>query len=277
MNLTYYHFGHTSLFASQYDQRFSYCLYVPSSYREGGEDIYPLTVVVHGTERGAQRYRDEFADFGEEHQSIILAPLFPCGIDQPGELNNYKFIDYHGIRFDRILLAMLDEVAALYRLAADRFLLHGFSGGGHFAHRFYYLHPHRLSAVSIGAPGLVTLLDPDRDWWVGTRGMEQRFDRTLDLDEMRRVPVQMVIGGEDTDTWEITLSESDDLWMDGGNDAGVTRLDRLASLKHSFIRAGIDVRYDIVPGVGHEGFDILEPVKEFLATELRRERATGEI
>ncbi|MEJ7757326.1 MAG: hypothetical protein WKF83_14410 [Nocardioidaceae bacterium] len=73
-----------------------------------------------------------------------MAPLFPAGIIEPDDIDNYKWLEYHGIRFDKILLAMVDEVAQKYHLDARRFLLHGFSGGGHFAHRFFYLHATRL-------------------------------------------------------------------------------------------------------------------------------------
>jgi pimeloyl-ACP methyl ester carboxylesterase len=235
-----------------------------------GNDTYPLTVLVHGTERGAQQYRDEFSDYGEGQPSILLAPLFPCGIEEPGETHNYKFIEYRGIRFDHVLLAMVDEVAELYRIESDRFLLHGFSGGGQFVHRFFYLHPGRLTGLSIGAPGLVTLLDSNMDWWVGTRGFEQRFGQSLDLDGLRGVPVQMVIGGDDTETRGLTVPESDQLWIEGANAAGATRLERLASLRGSFVRAGIEVRFDSVPGVAHDGWQLLEPVKSFFASALAR-------
>ena len=263
--LSYYGFGRTTMFACQADQRFSYCLYVPEGYDEAGEQTYPLAVVVHGTNRTPQEYRDAFVGFAEAHQCIVLAPLFPAGIIEPGELSSYKFIAFHDIRFDRLLLAMVDEVGALYRVEAERFLLHGFSGGGHFAHRFFYLHPERLRGVSIGAPGLVTLLDRERDWWVGVRDLERVFGKALDEDAMRAVPVQMVVGGEDTDTWEITVEPGGRYWMDGANVAGRTRLDRLRSLRESFERAGIAVRHEVVPGVGHNGCAVLDPVRAFFA------------
>lgn len=266
--ISYYGFGRTSMFACQYDQRFSYCLYVPESYEEEAATTYPLAVIVHGTNRPAQEYRDRFVDFGEREQCIILAPLVPCGIIEPGELNNYKYIKFHDIRFDHVLLAMVDEVAATYRLRAERFLLHGFSGGGHFAHRFFYLHPRRLLGVSIGAPGVVTLLDENRDWWVGVRDLEAQFGIALDLAAMRQVPVQMVIGGDDTETWEITIEPGHRQWMPGADDAGRTRLDRLQSLQASFERAGIRVRHDVVPGIGHNGYAILAPVQAFFAETL---------
>ena len=58
--ISYYGFGRTSMYACQYDQRFSYCLYVPESYEEEGSTTYPLAVIVHGTNRPAQEYRDRF-------------------------------------------------------------------------------------------------------------------------------------------------------------------------------------------------------------------------
>ncbi len=271
--LSFYHRGHTSQFASRHDQRFSWCAYVPTDYDERVDLVYPLLVVVHGTERGAQSCRDTFAEFGERTGCVVLAPLFPCGIEEPGELNNYKWLEFRGLRFDRLLLQMIDEVADLYRVDTSRFLLHGFSGGGHFAHRFFYLHPDRLLGVSIGAPGVVTLLDPKRDWWIGVRGLEERFGRSLDLDRMPSVAVQMVIGAEDRETWEITLQPSDELWIPGANDAGITRLDRLESLKRSFQRHGIAVRHDVVAGVAHDGSAVLDPVKDFFSGVLESHRA----
>jgi len=270
--ISYYGFGRTSMYACQYDQRFSYCLYVPESYEEETETTYPLAVIVHGTNRPAQEYRDRFVDFGEREQCIILAPLFPCGIIEPAELNNYKYIKFHDIRFDHVLLAMVDEVAATYRLRSERFLLHGFSGGGHFAHRFFYLHPRRLMGVSIGAPGVVTLLDESQNWWAGVRDLPEQFGIGLDLPAMREVAVQMVIGDGDTETWEITIEPGDRRWMPGADDAGRTRLDRLQSLRASYERAGIRVRHDVVPGVGHNGYAMLDTVQAFFAETLATRR-----
>ncbi len=53
-----------------------------------------------------------------------------------GDLANYKRIEFQGIRFDHILLSMIDEVAAKYRLKSNRALMYGFSGGGQFCQRF---------------------------------------------------------------------------------------------------------------------------------------------
>jgi poly(3-hydroxybutyrate) depolymerase len=271
--LCYYDYGHTTFYAARADQRFSYCLYVPSDYDEAGTKEYALAVMVHGTGRSAAAFRDRFADFGEANDCIVLAPLFPAGIIEPGELNNYKLLAFHDIRFDLLLLSMIDEIAAKYRVDISRFLLHGFSGGGHFTHRFYYVHPERLLGISIGAPGVVTLLDQTRDWWVGVRDIAARFGKPLNLAAMREVAVQMVIGDQDTETWEITIGPEDAWWMADANMAGVTRIDRMRSLKASYERHGIEARMDMVPGVAHEPQKVIGPVKEFFAEVLRSRRA----
>lgn len=263
-SLGFYDRGRTPFFALQSDKRLSYCLYVPESYDEAADKTYRLIVLVHGTDRDPSGYRDSFAAFADANDCIVLAPLFPVGLGEPGDLDNYKFIDYAGIRFDLATLAMVDEVASRYRLASQKFFLHGFSGGGHFTHRMLFLHPHRLAAASIGAPGVVTLLDRNLPWWRGLRDIEERFGVAFDLDAIRSVPVHLVIGGADTETWEITLEPGTPWWMDGANDAGATRLDRMSALKASLESAGMRMRYDIIPGVSHELDPLLGCVKAFI-------------
>lgn len=270
--LGYYERGATTYFACRADQRFGYYLYVPKAFAFEDADDYRLCAVIHGTGRAPSVYRDLFADFAETNRAVVLAPLFPAGIIEPGELSNYKFLEFHGIRYDELLLNMVEEVAARYRLSETRLLAFGFSGGGHFVHRFAYLHPEKLLALSIGAPGMVTLIDPALPWWRGIADLEERFGRRLDLEALRRVPVQMVIGAEDTETWEITIEPGERFWMEGANDAGRTRIDRIQTLKRNFEANGIAVQLDMVPGIGHNGHKLLEPVGEFFADVLRRHR-----
>jgi len=270
MKLGYYDVGKTPFFASQTDQRVSYCLYAPESLAEDQDrsDVR-LIVAMHGTGRTATAYRDGFADLAERTRSIVLAPLFPVGLIEPGELSNFKRLKFHDMRFDKLLLSMVEEVEKKYAIDARRFLLFGFSGGGQFVQRFHLLYPHRLAAVTIGAPGNVTLIDDRRDWWVGTRTLKQEFGVELDLAEMRKVPVQMIVGSEDTETWEITVQPDSPAWMEGINDSGVTRIDRLATLKANYEKHGISVRHDIIEGLGHAGPRAMAPVIDFFEGILR--------
>lgn len=251
--LSRYEIGRTVAIACQADQRFSYCLYVPPQLAEAGRlASASVLVAIHGTERGNQAMRDLFVPLAERLGLIVLAPLFPAGIVDPHDRDNYKYVEYQGIRFDLLVLAMLDEVGTRYGVPVERFAMFGFSGGAHLAHRFLYLHPERLSAVSVCAPGSPTLLDDSRDWWVGVRDIEQRFGRPVDRDALRRVAIHLAVGDADTDTDEITHSPGSAYWMEGANDAGVTRVERLQTLAASLIAGGLAVEVDLLPGVRHE-------------------------
>lgn len=259
----FYHSGPTAFFASQHDQRFSYCLYVPAAHRRTTAPL-PLVVLIHGTQRMAERYRDAYRQFAEQHECVVLAPLFPAGIGEPGDLHGFKRLGFRGIRFDQVLLGIVAEVAQRYRVQAGRFFLHGFSGGGQFVHRFAYLHADRLAGLSVGAPGRVTRIDPDVPWWPGTADLRERFGTDLDLAALRAVPVQMVVGAEDTETWEIA-----EPGIDAGGD---TRVARLTTLRRNWEQHGVDVRFDLVPGVGHQGLRVQPVVQDFVAGLLAARR-----
>jgi dienelactone hydrolase len=262
----YFLTGATTTIAAQVDQRFSYSLYIPPR-RDGDPERYRLVVMQHGTARTATRYRDAMIGFAEEQRVVVLAPLFPAGIIDPDDLHNFKFLDYRGIRFDLVLLAMVDEVSRRVPLDAERFLLHGFSGGGQFVHRFLYAHPHRLLAASIGAPGRVTLLDDTTPWWLGTQDFARRFGRAPDIAEIRKVPIQLVVGDLDVEGWEINNPE-DSNWVPGLEKQGRTRIERLRTLQANLAEHGIDTRFDLVEGAGHEGVKVIGQVCDFFRSVL---------
>jgi pimeloyl-ACP methyl ester carboxylesterase len=257
--------GATTTIALQCDKRFCYCLYVPGAYTAGSGRSLPVLALVHGSDRRPQQLRDEFAAFCEEHGCIAVAPLFPAGIEAPDDFDGYKYLGGGDLRYDNILLAMLDEVTAVYGADTARFLLFGFSGGAHFAHRFALLHPARLLGVSVAAPGAVTLLDSRRDWPAGLRGMDHLFGEQPDLSQVARVPVQLVVGGMDTDTSAIAVSRDHPAWIEGVNDKGVSRIGRLEALRDSLASAGVSTQYEVVTGGRHSLTDVAGPAKRFLA------------
>ena len=266
-----YDLGKTAMFACAFDPRFHYCLYVPPAAGQGAK--LDLLVAVHGSSRTSfLEFRDGFAAFGRWNNVAILCPVFPIGVLGDGGRHGYKYMVEGDIRYDRVLLAMVEEVAGKYRQDWRQFAMFGFSGGGHFAHRFAILHPDRLWAASIGSPGSVTLLDADRDWWVGIRDLADRFGIEFDAAALARVPVQMVVGEADLETWEITHREDGSHWMPGANDAGRTRPDRLRALRDSFEAAGVSVRFEAVPGMAHDRMKVLDRVQDFLALVLGRRR-----
>jgi pimeloyl-ACP methyl ester carboxylesterase len=257
MNGSLYLTGRTPFLACQADPRFSYCLYVPQEIRQ-------ICVYIHGTYRDATLYRDHLQDFAENHRVLIVSPLFPAGIIDPEDVDNYKHLLYHDIRFDQILLHMLDEIRERYGIANQRFLLGGFSGGAQFAHRFAYLHPERVRALSLAAPGRVTLLDETLDWWAGIRDIETLFEQSIDIELLKNLPIQLLVGQEDNA--DITIQEDSPYWVHGANRAGTTRHERLVSLHQQYHQMGCDVCLKIVDNCGHEWLPLKLPVINFFET-----------
>ncbi|GAA1852177.1 hypothetical protein ACFQZV_05965 [Microbacterium koreense] len=278
-DLSYYRQRQSPIFASTVDPRFSYCTYVPSGYVHGDGPPLPLAVLVHSTDRDAQYVRDEFVTWAEEHNVILYAPIFPAGIIDPEDVDNYKWLEYRGLRFDLLLLQMLEELRGIYNVDTERFLLTGFSGGAHFTHRFLFAHPARVMGASIAAPGVVTLLDPTRPWPVGVGGLEDALGVDLDLDEIRKTPVQLVIGDRDVETWEIGIPPGAPWYLPGVNDLETGRIERSDALRRSLEESGVSVRLDIVPGVAHEGRPLAPPTKRFFSDVLSgyTARAAGKV
>lgn len=250
-----YQQGRIPFTACQADPRFSYCLYVPQIQRQQPGKALPLVVVIHGSSRTAESYRDRFIEFAEQYSCIVLVPLFPVGIPAPGDADSYKMQRPSSVRYDLLLLAMVDEVSASYAVLPGLFL-YGFSGGAQFAHRFYYLHPQRLKALSIAAPGQVTLLDEQHIWGRGIADIERCFSRALCYSSMRQVSVQMVIGSEDNE-----LIMDDDATP---HCQQRSRQQRLLALYKNFSDQEIAVQFVTVPGVGHDGYALLAESQRFL-------------
>lgn len=275
--LGYYRRGRTTIYASRTDPRFGYCAYVPESYDPDRAEPYRVLALIHSTDRDAQYIRDEFSDLAERQDCLIFAPLFPAGIGDPEDVDNYKFLEYRGIRFDLLFLDMLEEFASVYHANRSQLLMTGFSGGGHFTHRFLYTHPHRLAGVSIAAPGIVTLPDPAIRWPGGISDLEEVLGITPDLDAIRRVPVHLVVGDADTETWEIATPPDDPCFVPGVNDESTTRIAKLEVLLERLLSERLSAELDRVPGAAHDGRSLAEPTKRFFERLLRADppAATG--
>lgn len=241
--------GRTPFFVAPTEPRLSFCAYVPRSWAPE----MPVLVAVHGTGRDVGALREGFVPFADRHNLIVVTPLFPAGIDDPDDVHDYKTLDAHGIRFDLVLLEILEQVRVRWAARVDKVLLCGHSGGGQFAHRFLYLHPHRLTAVAVSAPGSVTLLDDSLAWPAGVGDTGQRFGITVDPGAVARVPVLLTIGGDD----------------DGRSDLaamgypGRSRPEQLAALGDSLTSHGTPVRKVEVPGVGHDAGGTRPPITDF--------------
>lgn len=263
--ITPYALGKSGLIALQADQRFSYALYVPQSFDLATNKVQEFDVIIamHGSNRIVTEYRDGFVDLADRLGCFVLAPLFPIGIIDHYDADNYKYIDFRGIRYDLLLISMLAEVEHYYGIRWRRRVMHGFSGGGQFTHRFMYLHANILTAVSVGGPGKVTLLDNKRTWWVGTADVEERFGRRINIDALKALQILLIAGEEDVEEDEIRVDVGSRNWMDGANAAGSNRVERLKSLHANLSEQGISSTLRLVAYAAHEDFKIMPEAVRF--------------
>ncbi|KAI1455777.1 alpha/beta-hydrolase [Annulohypoxylon moriforme] len=273
--------GHIPHRALASDPRLSYALYVPPQHYSHGAGAppagskVPLLVSVHGTRRYVYDVY-ELAPFADSTGCAILAPLFPTGLDGPDDIDSYKLLRSKTLRSDLALLSMLDEVAVRWPdIDTEKIFLMGFSGGGQFAHRFLYLYPERLAAVSVGAPGHATVLDDRENWPVGVKDADAIFGKSIDKALIKQVPIQLVVGsadvkvhgGEEFWTWmqqfkaqrgAATTEATRLLPMNQG------RLETMHNLRKLWEQNGIEAQLDIVADVAHDVRGVRESALAFL-------------
>ncbi len=267
--------GRSLVVAARLDQRCSYCLYAPPRSSEDAV-LNNLLVYVHGEGRRFQYILNNLQALANASGYMIVCPLFPANILRDGNVEGYKYLREGDLRYDEILIDIVSEVRSAFEFARPRFLLGGFSGGGQFAHRFLYLYPELLEAVSIAAPGLVTLLDDSLSWWPGTGSMERAFDRPIDFEELKRVELQLIIGDQDHKNTASAPRPSSHYWTENWQVAGRNRVDRLRSLHGSFQGHGLRAELNIVPGVGHSFSGLAPSIIEFFSRAGKEAAEAGE-
>jgi poly(3-hydroxybutyrate) depolymerase len=158
--------GSTAIFACEADPRASFCLYIPSTHPverlykgesiEGCKSTFPLVVLIHHAGLNGQSLRDDWSEWAENHQCVVLSPMFPYsfrgvsgktsslhfGLDADANVaKNDEFADYYKymkdpdpsnpVRYDLLLLDMVETTSSEWGfIDTDRFCLAGYSAGG---------------------------------------------------------------------------------------------------------------------------------------------------
>jgi pimeloyl-ACP methyl ester carboxylesterase len=204
-----------------------------------------------------------FQEWADRASVALLAPLFPGGIPHVDDLDAYKSVLGGDVAYDRVLDAALADASDLHAFPTGPFALFGFSGGAQFAHRYTLLHPRAVRALAVIAPGNVTLLSSGKGWWVGVEDVAELAGAPVDRRALSRVPVLAMVGSDDDGRGFIHIAPAERRWVEGANDAGVTRVDRLASLVADWRSAGISVDHVVLPATGHAYLPFVPLVQGF--------------
>jgi poly(3-hydroxybutyrate) depolymerase len=217
----------------------------------------PVLFVMHGVNRDADRYRDEWVPQAEEYGFLLLVPEF-SEKGFPG-VESYNF----GNTFDEqkrlkpraqwtfgFLEPIFDFAKAATGNRSERYYLYGHSAGAQFVHRFLYFMPEAKVAKVVAAnAGWWTLPDLEVDLPYGLRGAG--LD-TVALKAMLQRPLIVLLGTADTDPQDPNLRRTPEALAQGPH--------RFAR-GHFFYDAGkhraesLDVPFgwqlETAPGVGH--------------------------
>lgn len=183
--------------------------------------------VMHGTNRDADRYRDEWSDYAERFGIIVVAPQFSKA--QFPRANGYNLGnvftsedgDWQGLVRSpfAVIEPLFDTFRAKFGVGRDKYYMYGHSAGSQFVHRFIFMVPDaRLEKAISANAGWYTMPDLTVQWPYGLRGTGLADS---DLKKLLAAPLVVLLGEEDNDPTHSSLRTSPE-----ANAQGAYRLER---------------------------------------------------
>ncbi|MCC5913190.1 MAG: hypothetical protein JJU46_02335 [Balneolaceae bacterium] len=225
---------------------------------EGDLSEKPILFVMHGTNRNADDYRDNWVELADKHGIIIIAPefsneLFPGAdgynlggmFDDNGEAVDEEYWGYSMIE------PIFDRAIAYTGSNQSRYDVFGHSAGSQFTHRFFLFKKDlRVNRVVASNAGWYTMPDFETEFPYGLKGTALSEERLLN-----RLGQHLVIqlGENDNDPEARFLRNTDGARAQGAHryERGHTFYDRIKRVAEESGREAVwSIRS--VPEVGHD-------------------------
>jgi len=235
-------------------------LVIPNNTGTGDDDP-----AVHDS----QAYLDavKWTDFAGEIKSPLLIPTFPRpytewwiythALDRDSLLTDITELE----RIDLQLVAMIDDakdrLSSMGTYIEKKVLMMGFSASAQFTSRFSIIHPNRIKAAAIGAPGYPIV--PTSSWQgetlryhVGTADLLDLTGEEFDLFSFKLIPLYFFVGGIDTND-PVDYTDGFDLQDQNIVNTlfGDTVIGRWPKIQEVYDTVGCNSDFVIYPGVGH--------------------------
>lgn len=144
---------------------------------DAGPDA-PVLMVMHGVNRDADRYRDEWLPYARRHGFLLLVPEFSDksfpGAARYSQGNTHDADGQPLPRAQwtfRFIEPVFDAAKSATGSTSARYSLYGHSAGAQFVHRFLYFMPEARVKKAVAAnAGWWTLPDAEVDYPYGLRG-----------------------------------------------------------------------------------------------------------
>lgn len=230
----------------------------------------PIVIVLHGTNRDADRYRDQWTDAAEKDGFIVIAPEFSKK-DFPGSrfYHTGGVFSLEGKRRKRskwtlsAIEPLFDDVVKRMGSGEQDYILYGHSAGSQFAHRFMYYHPKgRYKRVIAANAGWYTFpsLRAEFPYGLGKSGVNAKErDSALERD------LVVLLGADDNNPEDKYLRKSRSAARQGPH-----RLARGKNFyrfaKHQAEQEDVDFRWRlaVVPNVGHNNGKMVAGARLFI-------------
>lgn len=167
-----------------------------------------VLIVMHGVNRDADRYRDDWAPYARKYGFILAAPEFSKAAF-PGDAG-YTFGKGGAFEF---IEPVFEAVKAGTGNRSERYFLYGHSAGAQFVHRFLYFVPGARVEKAVAAnAGWWTLPDPGVKfpYGLGDSGVSEAALRTA----LQR-PLTVLLGTADTDPNHVHLRRTPEALAQG--------------------------------------------------------------
>jgi poly(3-hydroxybutyrate) depolymerase len=233
----------------------------------------PVVFVMHGMQRNADQYRDQWHELAMEHEFLLVVPEFSRR-DFPGSAgyNLGNRVDSSGQAVARsrwtfsAIEPLFDDVRKRWGMSTSRYALYGHSAGAQFVHRFVFFVPDaRVSRVVTANAGWYTMPDYQVAWPYGLGGTALPPEM---LAEAFRKPVTVLLGERDDDPQHQSLRRTPEAMAQGPS-----RLDRgrrfftTARAQAARMNVPFNWRMELVPGVGHDNRRMAPAAVEILLEE----------
>jgi hypothetical protein len=182
----------------------------------------PVVFVMHGENRIADEYRDQWHELANEHDFLLVVPEFSQK-GFPGsegyELGNVLDEDSQPVNeaewsFSAIE-PIFDEIRRRFSITTERYSLYGHSTGSEFVHRFIFHVPGaRVSQIVSANAAWYMMPDWEQDFPYGLKGSavsRQMFQAALQL------PVTFLLGEQDDDSEDPELRRTPEALAQGEN------------------------------------------------------------
>jgi poly(3-hydroxybutyrate) depolymerase len=190
--------------------------YLPEKARPDTSVLF----VMHGVNRDADRYRDEWLPHAQKYGLFLLAPEFSKeAFPAEANYNQGNMFDSQKRPLPReqwsfsFIEPIFDHAKQVTGNLSPQYYLYGHSAGAQFVHRFLYFVPNARVAKAVAAnAGWWTLPDPAVDFPYGLHG--SAIDSTA-LPAMLRRPLVVLLGTADTDPNHVHLRRTPEALAQG--------------------------------------------------------------